>query len=151
MLGLLGATYEMIRFRDDYPRQVIANAKAFARALADQGLAIEGDPDCDFTETHQVLLRVAPGKGGEVADRLEANNVITNPQALPDDPGFAAASGVRMGTQEMTRHGMKDADFRDFAALLAVIVGDGSVRGKDAMREQVKAFRSRFTKMHYCF
>jgi glycine/serine hydroxymethyltransferase len=151
MLGLLGAAYEMIRFRGDYPRQVIANAKAFARALAEQGLAIEGDPECDFTETHQVLLRVAPGKGGEVADRLEANNVITNPQALPDDPGFAAASGVRMGTQEMTRHGMKEADFRAFAALLAGIVGDGSAKNRGALREQVKAFRAGFTDMHYCF
>jgi aminomethyltransferase len=151
MLALLGAAYEMIRFRNDYPKQVIANAKAFARALADQGLAVEGDPECDFTETHQVLLRVASGKGGEVADRLEANNVITNPQALPDDPGFAAASGVRMGTQEMTRHGMKETDFRAFAALLAAIVDDGSVKNRDALREQVKAFRARFTDMHYCF
>ena len=151
MLGLLGATYEMISFRDDYPRQVIANAKAFAHALADQGLAIEGDPENDFTETHQVLLRARLGKGDHISNRLEVNNVITNPQALYDDPGFVAASGVRMGTQEMTRHGMKEVDFREFAALLAAIVSDGSVKEKDAWREQVKTFRCRFTAMHYCF
>ena len=151
MLGLLGAAYEMIRFRDDYPRQVIANAKAFAHALADQGLAIEGDPENDFTETHQVLLRARLGKGDHISNRLEVNNVITNPQALYDDPGFVAASGVRMGTQEMTRHGMKEVDFREFAALLAAIVSDGSVKEKDAWREQVKTFRCRFTAMHYCF
>lgn len=151
MLGLLGATYEMISFRGDYPRQVIANAKAFARALADQGLSVEGDPGRDFTETHQILLRTAPGKGGDVAGRLEASNVITNPQALYDDPGFAAASGVRMGTQEMTRYGMKEVDFCDFAALLAGIVGDGSIKKEDTWRKQVKTLRARFTAMHYCF
>ncbi|MHC4446288.1 MAG: glycine cleavage system aminomethyltransferase GcvT, partial [Planctomycetota bacterium] len=151
MLGLLGAVYEMISFRDDYPKQVIANAKSFARALADQGLAIEGDPECDFTETHQVLLRTAQAKGEDIADRLEANNVITNPQALYDDPGFAAASGVRMGAQEMTRYGMTEPDFQKFAALLAEIVSDGATKPKDAWQEHVKAFRARFTEMHYCF
>jgi aminomethyltransferase len=150
MLALLGATYEMIHFRDDYPRQVIANAKAFARALADRGLAVEGDPKCGFTETHQVLLRTAQAEGESVADRLEANNVITNPQALYDDPGFMAASGIRMGAQEMTRYGMKEADFQEFAVLLADIVGAAAAKPKDAWREQVKAFRARFTEMQYC-
>ena len=98
LLGLLGAAYEMLHFKDEYPKQVIENAKAFARALNDKGLEIEGDPACDFTETHQVLLRTARAKGEEIADRLEANNVITNPQAFHDDPSFAAASGVRMGS-----------------------------------------------------
>jgi aminomethyltransferase len=148
LLSLLGATYEMIHFKDDYPAQVIKNAKAFARALADQGLQIEGDPDSDFTETHQVLLRTARGQGEHVAARLEANNIITNPQAYLDDPSFAVASGVRMGSQEMTRFGMKESDFREFAALLAEIIGDGA--GKDR-RDEVKAFRQRFIEMQYCF
>jgi len=151
MLGLLGATYEMTRFRDDYPKQVIANAKAFARALADQGLSIEGDPDCDFTETHQVLLRTERSKGGHIADRLEANNIITNPQAFYDDSSFTAASGIRMGTQEMTRYGMDEAAFREFSALLAEIVGGGTTGQEDSWRQRVKAFRARFTDMHYCF
>ncbi len=151
LLGLLGATYEMIEFRDDYPKQVIANAKAFARALEQQGLTLEGDPDCDFTETHQVLLRTARSHGEVVADRLEANNIITNPQAFHDDPSFAAASGVRMGAQEMTRFGMVESDFRDLAALLAEAIGDAGGKPKDHWREAVIAFRARFLEMRYCF
>ncbi len=151
MLGLLGATYEMIRYRDDYPRQVIANAKAFARALADQGLSLEGDPACEFTETHQVLLRTARAQGETVADRLEANNVITNPQAFADDPSFAAASGVRMGTSEMTRYGMKEADFARLAALIAEIIGAGETKSKEHWRDEIAAFRRGFTEMQYCF
>ena len=38
LLGLLLAAYEMNHFKDDYQTAVIANAKAFARALADAGL-----------------------------------------------------------------------------------------------------------------
>ena len=151
LLGLLGATYEMIQFRDDYPKQVIENAKAFACALERQGLSLEGDQDCDFTETHQVLLRTARSHGEAVADRLEANNIVTNPQAFHDDPSFAAASGVRMGTQEMTRYGMKPDDFRDLAALLAEAIGAPDGKPKAHWRESVTAFRAGFLEMRYCF
>ena len=150
LLGLLGATYEMLRFKDDYQKQVIANAKAFARALADTGLQIEGDPAIDFTETHQVLLRTARAKGEHVSSVLEANNVITNPQAFHDDPSFAAASGVRMGSQEMTRYGMVEEDFRALAALIAEIVRDGDQKPEHHWRDAVKALRAGFTDMRYC-
>ena len=151
MLGLLGATYEMLRFKDDYPGQVVANAKAFATALHDEGLEIEGDPDCGYTETHQILLRTARSKGEFAADRLEANNIITNPQAYHDDPSFAAASGVRMGAQEMTRYGMTEEDFRELAGLVAEIVRGGDGRAKNSWRGAVKSFRGRFLEMKYCF
>jgi aminomethyltransferase len=149
-LGLLGATYEMLEFKDEYPRQVIANAKAFARALDDQDLVVEGDRETDFTQTHQVLLRVARAKGEWAADRLEQNNIITNPQAFYDDPSFAASSGVRMGTPEMTRYGMGEADFIELAALLAEILKGDASGADDRWREAVIALRGRFTEMRYC-
>jgi aminomethyltransferase len=151
LLGLLGATYEMLRFRDDYPRQVIQNAKAFARALKRRGLRIEGDPAAGFTETHQVVLRGGPAAGHAMAELLEQNNVITNPQALYDDPGFAAASGVRMGTQEMTRFGMKEEHFEELASLMAEIITNGRDRPKGFWQSAVKSLRSRFTEMRFCF
>ncbi|MCP4316609.1 MAG: hypothetical protein GY789_11505 [Hyphomicrobiales bacterium] len=150
MLGLLGATYEMLAFQKDYPTQVIANAKAFARAVKANGLEIEGDPVCSFTETHQVLLRTERCKGEFISDLLESNNIITNPQALHDDLSFAAASGVRMGTQEMTRHGMKEADFKEFAGLFSQIVHAGKDKPRGHFQDAVKAFRARFVEMHYC-
>jgi aminomethyltransferase len=151
MLGLLGATYEMLRYRDDYPKRVIANAKAFAAALSDQGLKLEGDPQVGYTETHQVLLRTEPGQGGRLAELLEANNVITNRQAYYDDPGFSAASGVRTGTQEMTRYGMKPEDFETLAGLVAEVSHSGADRPSGFLRDEVKSFRAGFTDIHYCF
>ena len=149
LLGLLGATYEMIRYRDAYPPQVIRNARAFARALAEHGLAIEGDPGAGYTDTHQVLVRGAPGSGGEMASRLEQANVITNPQAFHDDSSFAAASGIRLGTQEMTRFGMVETDFREFARLVADILHDGEAAVPAARRDEVVSFRQRFQQMRY--
>ena len=150
LLGLLGATYEMIRHRDEYQPQVIRNARAFAGALAARGLAIEGDSGSGYTDTHQVLVRGAPGAGGELASRLERNNVITNPQAFYDDASFAAASGIRLGTQEMTRFGMNEADFRELAELIAGILLEADSADPDSRREDVIRFRRRFTRMRYC-
>ena len=150
LLGLLGATYEMIRHRDEYQPQVIRNARALAGALAAKGLAIEGDPQGGYTDTHQVLVRGAPGTGGEMASRLERNNVISNPQAFHDDPSFAAASGIRLGTQEMTRFGMNEPDFRELAELIAGILLEADSADPGSRREDVIAFRRSFTRMRYC-
>lgn len=151
LLGLLGATYEMLHFKREYPRQVVTNAKAFARALRAAGLAIEGDPALGFTETHQVLVRTARAQGQYASELLEQNNVITNPQAFYDDLSFAAASGVRTGTQEMTRFGMREPDFEELAGLLAEILRDGRDRPRAFWQDAVKMFRGRFTEMQYCF
>ncbi len=145
LVGLLLAAYEMNAFADEYPKQVVANAKAFARALKNAGLQVEGDPALGYTETHQVLLRVGYTRGPGVARQLEENNIVVNYQALPDDEGFTASSGLRMGVQEMTRFGMKEKDFAELAGIMAdAILKDRPVK------EEVTRFRSRFLQMHYC-
>jgi glycine/serine hydroxymethyltransferase len=106
---------------------------------------VEGDPAIGYTETHQVVLRVGYARGVEVADRLEKNNIIVNYQALPDDEGFTASSGLRTGVQEMTRFGMKEADFAELAGYMAAVI----LKEKDVSL-QVSGFRKKFTKMRYC-
>lgn len=145
-LAMLAATLEMNAFKGEYQKQVLANARAFARACAAQGIPVEGGEADGFTETHQVVLRVKPfGDGKEVASRLEANNIITNYQALPDDETFYHPSGIRTGVAEMTRFGMKEADFDELARL----VGDVVVRNRP-VGDDVAAFRARFSTMGYC-
>jgi len=146
LLGLLLAAIEMNTFKDEYQRQVIANAKAFARALADEGLQIEGDPEVDYTETHQVLVRVGYARGCAAAECLERNNIICNYQALPGDEGFTASSGLRLGVAEMTRFGMKETDFEAFAPLFVDALRDAPGAGK-----AVADFRAKFLTLHYCF
>ncbi len=146
LLGLLMAAYEMNHFKDAYQRAVIGNAKAFAVALKDAGLDVAGDPSIDYTETHQVVLRVGYGRGPEFAGRLEENNIICNYQAAPDEEGFTASGALRLGVAEMTRFGMGPGDFAEVAALMADVINDGA-----AVASHVKALRSRFTEIGYCF
>jgi glycine/serine hydroxymethyltransferase len=146
LLGLLVASYEMNYFKKKFQTQVIANARAFAQALNERGVPVEGDATDGFTETHQVLLRVRKyGTGEEIAMRLEQNNIITNYQALPDDESFLGSSGIRMGVQEMTRFGMKEKDFEELAGYMAECI-----QKKRKVGDQVKLFRQRFQTMEYC-
>ncbi|MGO8684383.1 MAG: glycine cleavage system aminomethyltransferase GcvT [Thermoleophilia bacterium] len=146
LLGLLFASYEMNAFKDSYQPQVIANAKAFARALKDAGLDVQGDAAIDFTETHQVIVKVGYGRGHEMAQRLEGNNIICNYQGLPDEEAFTAAGGLRLGVAEMTRFGMGEGDWPQLAELMAAVI----LHDRD-VREQVKQLRARFVDLGYCF
>ena len=146
MLGLLAAAYEMNTFKDEYQPRVLKNAKAFASALHESGMDVQGDPAVQFTETHQVMLKVGHGKGIKMAQRLEENNIIANYQATPREEGFAEADAIRMGTQEMTRFGMQEKDFQTLAQFMReIIIKNHSVR------EEVKAFRQQFLDMQFCF
>lgn len=146
LLALLMAAYEMNHFKEDYQPRVIENAKAFARALSDSGLDVAGDPQEDFTETHQVVVNVGYGKGPEVASRLEANHIICNYQATPYEEGFTASGGLRLGVAEMTRFGMDEAAFQELAGLIRDVV----IHRSD-VREAVQSLRRRFLTLQYCF
>jgi aminomethyltransferase len=146
LLGLLIAAYEMNHFKDEYQSKVIANAKAFALRLKECGLDVVGDPSIDFTVTHQVLIDVGYSRGPEIADRLEANNIICNFQANTDEEGFTASGALRTGVSEMTRFGMEEDDFRDLAVLIHDVV-----KNNNNVTDEVKALRKRFGELLFCF
>ncbi|MBQ7113017.1 MAG: glycine cleavage system aminomethyltransferase GcvT [Clostridia bacterium] len=145
-LALLMAAYEMNQFKAEYQKAVVESAKHFAKCLKAEGLNVAGDPAIDYTETHQVIVSVGYGVGPEVAERLEANNVIVNYQATPDEEGFTASGGLRMGVSEMVRFGFTKDDFAKLASLLA----DCILRNKD-ISEDVAKLRGEHLEMQYCF
>ena len=146
LLGLLAAAYEMNHFKDIYQPKVIANAKTLARALTECGIDVAGDPAIDYTETHQVIVKVGYGLGPEIADRLEASNIICNYQAIPSEEGFTAAGALRLGVSEMTRFGMEEDDFMELAGLIHDVVKKGI-----NVQTRVKTFRQRFRELQFCF
>ncbi|MDR1496215.1 MAG: glycine cleavage system aminomethyltransferase GcvT [Clostridiales Family XIII bacterium] len=146
LLGLLMATYEMNCFKDEYQKNVIKNAKSFAKSLADAGLDVAGDPAISYTETHQVIIRVGYAAGAELAEKLEENNIIVNYQATPEEEGFTASGALRIGVSEMTRFGWGEDEFAKAAELIADLV----LRGR-TIKDDVAALRSGYTEMSYCF
>ena len=146
MLGLLASAYEMNHFKDSYQQQVIANARAFASALAALGMAVAGDKADGFTRTHQVIVDVGYAKGPEAADILEQNNIIVNYQATPAEEGFTASGSLRMGVSEMTRFGMKEKDFSELAQLVHDVI-----KGGKSVKDKVVALRQQFADLQFCF
>ena len=146
LLGQLMAAYEMNAFRDEYQKAVMENAKHFARCLAYEGLDVAGDPKMDYTETHQVIVKVGYARGPEIAERLEANNIICNYQATPEEEGFSASGALRMGVNEMTRFGFGKDEFAQLAHLIAECVLHHA-----CVKEEVKQLRAGHTDMRFCF
>ena len=103
LLGLLMAAFEMNHFKDAWQQAVIANAKAFAVALHDAGLDVAGDPAVQYTETHQVVVRVGYGQGP--GDRRPARGQRHHRQL----PGGAGRGGLHRRRRAPSRRRRDDA------------------------------------------
>jgi glycine hydroxymethyltransferase len=107
----------------DYQRQVLANAKALASELAEQGLRIVSGG----TDNHLMLIDVwMDGKGitGKDAEKaLEAANITVNKNTIPFDQNKPfVASGLRIGTPAVTTRGMKENEMREIGRLIAEVI-----------------------------
>ncbi len=142
--GLLVAIREMKAHGAAYAAQTVRNAQALGQALHDSGVRVEA-AEFGFTQSHQIALNVsAYGPGKAIARRLAENNIILNYNMLPGDTDARNPTGLRIGVQEMTRYGMKEAEMGELAELMKEVL-----EGKDAS-EGVKRLRSRFTEVQYC-
>ena len=95
----------------DYARQVVANAKVLADALAKEGFRIISGG----TDTHLMLVDVfAKGMLGSEAEKaLDQAGITVNKNAIPFDTNPPMKpSGIRIGTPALTTRGMKEAEMR---------------------------------------
>ncbi len=148
--ALAVASAEMIAFGQAYADQIIRNAKALGQALNEEGFTVVGSHK-GFTQTHQVLLDVRPLKrdGRELAKVLASCNIITNQIHLPGDPSEDRFGGVRLGTAEVTRTGMKENEMKTVASLFRLCLIDR--RGTGHVKRQVIKFKARFNRLKYSF
>src|SRR2546427_5583045 len=149
-MAALGITLaEFLAFGRDYAAQVVRNAKALAPALHERGIKVLAEKH-GFTESHAIALDVAAfGGGAKVAKDLEKANIITNKNLLPWDTSPVKPSGIRLGTQELTRLGMKETQMREVADLFArIVVKDEAA---DTIAADVAAMRTEFNTVQYCF
>lgn len=151
LAAVAGTAIEMIYFGKEYASQIVKNAKALARSLSDKGFKVLGE-EKDFTETHQVAVDVSKiGGGAKCAETLEKANIIVNKNMLPwDTPDMIKnPSGLRLGTQEVTRLGMKESDMEVIASFFERVLLKGE--SPDNVREEVVNFRRKFTEVKYTF
>ena len=145
------ATAEAIAYGEAFMAQIVRNAKALAAALDGHGLPMLGRHK-GFTETHQAIADARQvGRGLEAARRLERANIIVNKNLIPDDKpaDWDHPGGLRMGTIEVTRLGMREGEMQRIADLIARVL----IRGEEpeAVKPDALALRRDFQTLYYCF
>jgi glycine hydroxymethyltransferase len=102
----------------DYARQVIANAKALAETMQQEGFRIISGG----TDTHLMLVDVfsAGMLGSEAEKALGEAGITVNKNAIPFDTNPPMKpSGVRLGSPACTTRGMKEEEFRRIGQWIA--------------------------------
>ncbi len=105
----------------EYQKQIVANAKVMAEALAAEGFRIVSGG----TDNHLMLVDVFTKKvtGREAQEVLERASITVNKNAIPFDANPpAVASGIRVGTPAVTTRGMKEPEMRQIARWIAEVL-----------------------------
>lgn len=105
----------------DYAKQVIANARALAKAMIDNGFNIVSGG----TDNHLMLidLRNKNVNGKETEKALVKADITCNKNMVPfDDKTAFTTSGIRLGTAAITTRGLKEADMATIAGLINEVV-----------------------------
>jgi glycine hydroxymethyltransferase len=142
---------EMIAFGQTYMAQIVRNAQALGAALTRRGITILGAHK-GYTTTHQVIADVRQFGGGlEVAQRLARANIITNKNLIPSDKpqDWNHPGGLRIGTTEITRLGMKEQEMETIADFMASILLEQET--PEEVVDDVVAFREPYQTVYYCF
>ncbi len=105
-----------------YGAQILANAKAMAKAFLDRGVElITGG-----TDNHMLVVNTDKTFkiNGTTAEKLlDTVSITTNKQIIPDDPNPPLRpSGIRIGTPAATTRGMKEDDMGRLAGWMADVL-----------------------------
>jgi len=103
----------------EYARKVIANAKALAEGLLDEGLNLVSGG----TDNHLMLIdtRNLNITGKDAEHVLDSVAITVNKNAIPFDPTSPfVTSGIRIGTPAVTSRGMDEAAMKTIAKVIAM-------------------------------
>lgn len=105
-----------------YARQIVANARALARALMDRGFVLV----TGGTDNHLILIDVMRSRGipgKPFARALYEAGIETNFNAVPNDPRKPfSPSGLRIGTPAVTTRGFREEQMEQIAEWMDRVV-----------------------------
>jgi glycine hydroxymethyltransferase len=128
----------------EYQKQVVANARALAQSLVDEGFRIVSGG----TDTHLMLLDVfSKGlRGKEAEQALDRARITVNKNAIPFDTNPPMnPSGIRLGSPAVTTRGFRETEMREVGGLIGeVLTHIADEQAIAAVRQKVGALAARF-------
>lgn len=118
-----------------YQEQIAKNAKAFAAALAKEGLRLVSGG----TDNHLILVDVrSVGLTGKICQNvLDEVGITCNKNTIPFDPASPfVTSGIRLGTPAATTRGFVEEDFEEVAAIIGLVLKNPEDAAKKAEAAQ---------------
>lgn len=111
-----------------YARQVVANAKALAQSIEENGLRIvSGGTDCHLCSVDLTALKIT---GQEAETILDKAGITCNKNGIPFDPlPPVKTSGIRLGSPAGTTRGLKEKDFAQLGRWIVQTL-EGYAHGK---------------------
>ncbi len=141
LIALATTLLEMKEFGQEYAKQVISNSNTLGQALIDLGYEVRRSNTGKISENHQVhLFTDKIGDYKELYDYFFKNNIAVN-----FDSPLGNRIFIRLGTQEITRRGMKDVEMKKIAELISRVLK------KENVKNEVKKLNESFQKIEYSF
>ncbi len=131
----------------DYAQMMVKTSQALAQHLQNLGVNIFA-ADKGFTTSHQFAILAAPYGGGQTAARrMGEAGLLACGIGLPIEQVEGDLNGLRIGTPEIVRIGMKVEHMQDLAGFIARSL-DANVEPKSIQRE-ITEWRKQFSGVHY--
>ena len=131
---------------NDYASTMIDVAKSLASELDKAGVPIFGK-EHGFTSSHQFAVEAAQYGGGQTSSKtLRKSGFLACGIGLPIDPVEGDLNGLRMGTPELVRWGLKTEHTPKLAELIARALTNDD---PEAVSSEVAEFRSQFRDLHF--
>ncbi len=128
----------------EYAEQVVKNAAVLADELTKDGFRIV----TGGTDNHLMLVDLTSKHltGKEAQNLLDEVNITVNKNTIPFEPlSPFVTSGIRLGSPALTTRGFKEADMKEVADIIALVLGHPEdAAKKDEAKRRVAALCEKY-------
>ena len=143
ILSLSLTLLEMEYYGNEYAKNVVANANLLGANLESNGFDLIHFQDV-YTQTHQLFISMPEKQTKLFLERCECNGITLNARYKK----LYRDSGIRIGTQEVTRYGWGTHEMKKISEILTLIANSSE---SDALIKNKIATLSRKKNIEYSF
>ncbi|MCX8058636.1 MAG: serine hydroxymethyltransferase [Spirochaetes bacterium] len=127
----------------EYQKKIVENAKTLAEALKNEGFRLVSGGTDNHLMLVDVTLKGLTGKEAETL--LDESNITCNKNTIPFDKNPPnIASGIRLGTPQLTTRGMGKDEMIEIAKIINLVLTKKDESAKEEAKARVKKLTDKF-------